>query len=68
MFTKLAKHRKFDYTPRVYNPKKNEGARPRIEFSRMHSKKKSRSFIWLIFLLLFVVYLIILLSKFGNNY
>jgi len=68
MFTKLAKHRKFDYTPRIYNPEKDERARPRIEFRRMHSRRKSRSFIWLLFLLFFVVYLIILLSRFGNNY
>lgn len=68
MLTKLSKHRKFDYTPRIYNPDKEEGARPRIEFRRMHGHRKSRSFIWLLFLLLFVVYIIILLSKFGNNY
>ncbi len=70
MIFKLTKHRKFDYTPRIYDPKKEEQkeyARPRIEFRTMRRGRKSRSFIWLLFLLLFVIYMIVLLSKFAYN-
>lgn len=68
MFMKLAKHRKFDYTPRIYDPKKKDQTHPRIEFRSMRRYRKSRSFIWLIILLLFMVYLIILLSKVAQNF
>lgn len=68
MFTKLAKHRKFEYTPRIYNPKKDEQNRPKIEFRSLRYRRKPRSFIWLLALIFFVVYFIILLSKFAYNF
>ncbi|MBN2367263.1 MAG: hypothetical protein JXL67_13925 [Calditrichaeota bacterium] len=71
MLFKLSNHRKFEYTPRIYDPKKeeqDEKMRPRIEFRSMRRNRKSRSFIWFLFLLLFVAYMIILLSKIAYNY
>jgi len=69
MFFKLTKHRKFDYTPRIYSSQKKDGDKPSIDFRSLHHRhKKSRSFIWLLFLLFFVVYMIILLSKIAHNF
>jgi hypothetical protein len=65
MFDKLAKHRQFDYTPRYYDPKKEEQEKGRsnINFRRMHRRTKTRPYIWLIALFAFVIYLLFLLSK-----
>ncbi|GAB4370351.1 MAG: hypothetical protein Kow0042_12570 [Calditrichia bacterium] len=69
MFNRLAKHRKFDYTPLYYNPAKDEReGHPQIKFSQLRRRRKSHSFIWLFGLLLFVVYLLIALSKIVQNY
>ncbi len=68
MFTKLAKHRKFDYTPRVYNPNKETGSRQRIHFTQLRTRKKSHSFIWMLILAGFIVYLLFMLSNVANNF
>ncbi len=68
MFTKLSKHRKFDYTPLFYDPAKEEREHPRIHFRRLRSRRKSYSLIWLIALLFLVIYLIIALSKIAHNF
>ena len=68
MFMKLAKHKTFEYTPRFYDPKKDERKKPRIHFSRMRKTSRgSRSFIWMIALFIFGVYLLYLLTKLANN-
>lgn len=68
MFNKLAKHRKFDYTPHYYDPEKERKAgRPQIKFRHLRHKRKTRSFIWLLAILVFVVYIIIALSKIVSN-
>lgn len=68
MFMKLAKHRKFEYTPRIYNPKKDDQNRPKIDFQSLKHRRRNKSFIWLLALLFLVVYLIITLSKISNNF
>lgn len=70
MFTKIAKHRKFEYTPHYYNPdeERKSSDRPQINFRRMRSRQKTRPFIWMIILLGFVVYLLIALSRIAQNY
>ncbi len=70
MFMKLSKHRTFDYTPRRYDPKKEEkesGRKP-IRFQHLRSQRKSKSYIWLIFLLGFVMYIIYMLSKISLHF
>ena len=67
MFGKLAKHHQFDYTPRFYDPTKEEKKRPRIKFHRMSHKTKTRSFIWMIAIAVFIIYIIIALSKVAIN-
>jgi len=69
MFGKLAKHRDFEYTPRYYDPKKEEQekGRPNINFRRMRHKTKTRPYIWLIAMLAFIIYLLIILSKYAIN-
>ncbi len=62
MFTKLAKHRTFQYTPRYWDPQKEEREHPRIKFRRVHNPKKSRSMFWYIIVIGFVAYLLYLLS------
>ncbi len=70
MFGRLAKHRRFEYTPVYYDPEKEEKerGRPRIHFRRMHRKARAKPFIWLLAMLIFVVYLIIILGKIAYNY
>jgi hypothetical protein len=70
MFFKLAKHRKFDYTPLYYDPQKEEaaGGRPRIQFRRLRHRTKTRPFIWLLALLFIVIYLLIALSKLAHTF
>lgn len=67
MFGKLAKHRQFEYTPRYYDPKKEEQdkERPHFNFRRMHRKTKNRSYIWLLGMLAIIIYLLIIFSKLG---
>ena len=67
MFFKLAKHRKFDYTPRIYDPDKVDRGKPRIQFRHLRYRRKTRPFIWLLFLLFFVIYLLVALSKIVQN-
>jgi hypothetical protein len=69
MFGKLAKHRDFQYTPRYYDPKKEEQekGRPNISFRRMRRKTKTRPYIWLIAMLAFIIYLLFILSKYAVN-
>ncbi|OGB66922.1 MAG: hypothetical protein A2Y94_02460 [Caldithrix sp. RBG_13_44_9] len=68
MFTRLAKHKTFEYTPRFYDPIKDEREKTRIHFSRMRqTKRRSRSFIWMLALFIFAVYLLFLLTKMANN-
>jgi hypothetical protein len=68
MFTKLATHKTFEYTPRIYDPKKDESNKTRIHFRNMRlHRRRSPSFIWILTLLVLVVSLIILLSKMANN-
>ncbi len=71
MFFKLAKHRKFDYTPLFYDPKKEEataGGRTRIHFRRLRHRPRTRPFIWLLALLFIVIYLLIALSKLAHTF
>lgn len=69
MFMKLAKHKTFEYIPRIYDPRKDESQKTRIRFRSLRQhRRKSYAFIWMLALLFFVVYLIILLSKIANNY
>jgi hypothetical protein len=68
MLTRLAKHKTFEYIPRIYDPKKDESNKTRIHFRHMRlHRRRSSSFIWMLALLVFVVSLIILLSKMANN-
>jgi len=65
---KLAKHKTFEYTPRFYDPKKDESKKPRIHFSQLReTNRRSRSFIWMMALFIFGVYLLYLLTKMANN-
>jgi hypothetical protein len=68
MFIKLAKHKTFEYIPRFYDPIKDGRRKPRIRFSRMReTNRRSRSFIWMMALFIFGVYLLYLLTKLANN-
>lgn len=68
MFSRLSKHRKFEYTPRIYNPSRDDKGKPKIDFQSLRHRRKTKPFIWLLFLFLFVVYLIIALSKIAYNF
>ena len=68
MFIKLVKNKSFEYTPRFYDPKKDAREKRRIHFSRMRdTNRRSRSFIWMMALFIFGVYLLYLLTKLANN-
>ncbi len=59
MFFKLAKHRKFEYTPRYYNPDKDRAQQTRVHFRHLRHRRKNYSIIWMLALLIFVLYLIL---------
>ncbi|MFZ0391019.1 MAG: hypothetical protein WAN36_11230 [Calditrichia bacterium] len=65
MFTKLSRHRAFEYTPRRYDPDKErrEGKRPQIQFRQMRHRRKTRPYIWLILMLAFILYIMVMLTK-----
>lgn len=67
---RLPKHRPFSYEPYYYDPDKErrEKKGARIKFERKHSRRaaKARSVVWLLFLFVFVLYLIIHLSRIGK--
>lgn len=60
MLIKKPKHRIFDYTPRYYDPKKDEKekTKKRLHFARDHekNKRKKRSPIFWIILIILVIY------------
>jgi hypothetical protein len=68
MFFRRPPHRVFDYTPRHYDPTKDESEklRRRLGFSRYrrHKGKKRSPIIWLVFILA-VIYLFL---KFGGTF
>ncbi|MEJ2536732.1 MAG: hypothetical protein P8048_06725 [Calditrichia bacterium] len=68
MFLKLARHRKFEYTPRKYDPNKEDREKPNFNFQQFRNRRKTRPFIWLLALFIFVIYLIIALSKIAYNF
>jgi uncharacterized membrane protein (DUF485 family) len=68
MFMKLTKHRNFEYTPRKYDPNKEDRKKPKFDFQQFRHRKKPKPFIWLLALFIFVVYLIIALSKIAHNF
>jgi hypothetical protein len=61
MFMRKPEHRKFDYTPRYYDPKKDEDSRRRrrVQFERTARRGSHRPMIVLvlIFILAYLVYL-----------
>jgi len=65
MLTKLSKHRDFEYTPLYYKPEKDkeEQIRKRLGIRRLRRRSKTRSLIWMVALLGFLVYILYLLSK-----
>ncbi len=68
MLTKLSKHRKFEYTPLYYNPEKDEqeNIRKRLGIRRLRRRAKTRSLVWMLATLAFVLYMLYLLSQVGN--
>ncbi len=66
MFIKLAKHRKFEYTPRYYKPEGEDRIRQRIRIRRQRQRAKGRSLVWMIAMLAFVLYVMYLLSQIGK--
>lgn len=68
MFTKLTKHRQFEYTPRRYNPDKEKKERPQIQFQNLRSRQKGRSFVWLLIMVAFIVFLLFALSRISNYF
>jgi hypothetical protein len=66
MLMKKPRHRVFDYTPRFYDPKKDEKekVKERIHFSRDYSKikKKKRSMIFWIGVIIAIIYIYIKLQ------
>jgi len=61
MLMKKPKHRIFDYEPRFYDPSKDETEKKkkRLSFKTSHSRRKSKSNIFLIALIILVLYFII---------
>jgi len=68
MFSKLAKHRKFEYIPRKYDPNKEDREKPKFDFHQFRNRRKTRPFIWLLALFVLVIYLIIALSKIAHHF
>lgn len=63
MFIKLSKHRTYQYTPRFYNPKKDERERRKIYFRRATIKRsKSNKLVILFIGMAFILYTFYLLS------
>jgi len=58
MFTKLAKHRSFEYKPRYYNPDEEKRKHAGIRIRRQRHHTKSKSLIWMIGLLGFILYML----------
>lgn len=63
MFIKLARHRSYQYTPRYYNPDKEDKKRPRIRIRRRSHQARSKSLIWMFALLAFIIYLIYMFTQ-----
>ncbi len=63
MLTRLSKHKNFDYTPRFYNPDKEKDKHHNIRFTRLRSRRKSYSIIWLLALMGIILFLLISLSN-----
>jgi hypothetical protein len=63
MFIKLAKHRSYQYTPRYYDPAKENKKGPRFRIRRQSHQAKSKSLIWMFALLAFIVYLIYMFTQ-----
>ena len=63
MFTKLSKHRSFEYTPRFYDPDKEQRNHPGIRIRRQRHRTKGRSLIWMIATLGFILYVLYFLLK-----
>jgi len=63
------KSRRFSYEPLYYDPKKEEREGRRIKFKRKTSKSdaRTRSLIWLFFLVLVVLYVIYFVGKLGRS-
>ncbi len=68
MFSKLAKHRQFEYTPRLFNPEEKQPENSGLRFQHLRNRRKTRSFIWLVLMLAFIVYLMIVLSKVAHYF
>ncbi|HFB67454.1 MAG TPA: hypothetical protein ENJ66_00705 [Calditrichae bacterium] len=68
MLTKLSKHRDFEYTPLYYKPEKDkdEQVRKRLGIRRLRHKHKTRSLIWMLATLGFILYMLYLLSQIGK--
>ena len=68
MLTKLSKHRKFEYTPLYYDPEKDEreNIRKRLGIRRLRRQAKTRSLVWMLATLAFLLYMLYLLSQVGK--
>lgn len=72
MFTKLKRHRQYQYTPRVYDPEKEKRnnrvqGRRELRFQRGGAKASPRSLIFVIAAMGLILYLIYKLSQVGAN-
>jgi len=68
MAARLAKHRKFEYTPHYYKPDETRPSarRMRIKFRHQRRENRTRSLLWMGATLGFIIYLLYLFSHLGR--
>lgn len=68
MAARLARHRKFEYTPHYYKPENSEPSthRKRIRFRHLRRENRKHSLLWMGATLGFLLYLIYLFAQIGK--